>query len=117
MKGFRSENGYSLVESLVAMSILMAVLVPVVMLLIFITGNTIAKDKITSFNHARNQMELVLATESDTTGYKKIDDYWWVKTEVSKDKNFYTIRVKAFKYDTLSPARIELETARLWYKD
>lgn len=117
MKVIKAEQGYSLVESLVALALLMAVLVPAAMLLIYVGGNNLAKDKIVSLNYARNQMELVLASESDSTGFKKVDDTWWIKTEVLNDRNLYTIRVKAFKNDTLNTPHIELETARLWYKE
>ncbi len=114
---FREEDGYSLVESLVALSLLLVVLVPLTMFLIFIGGNTITKDKIVSFNHARNQMEEVIATESDSSYTVKIDENWWIKTKVDKYQDLYTITVSAFKRDTLREPSIELETSRLWYKD
>ncbi len=113
----KEESGYSLVESLVALSLLLVVLVPLTMFLIFIGGNTITKDKIVSFNHARNQMEQVIATESDSSYTFKADENWWIKTKVNKEQDLYTITVSAFKRDTLREPSIELETARLWYKN
>lgn len=111
------ESGYSLVESLVALSLLLAVLVPLTLFLIFIGGNTIAKDKMTSFNYAKNQMESVIASESDSSYVLQADERWWVKTEVQKKQNLYTITVSTFKGDTIKEPTLELETARLWYKD
>ena len=116
-KLINEEDGYSLVESFVALSLLLVVLVPLTIFLIFIGGNTITKDKIVSFNHTRNQMEQVIATESDSSYTVKADENWWIKTKVDKEQDLYTITVSAFKKDTLREPSIELETARLWYKE
>ncbi len=116
MSLFNNEEGYSLVESLVALALLSAVLVPLAMFLIFIGGNTLAKDKIQSFNHARNELEWIIATESDSSYVKQVDGRWWVKSTVTQKKNLYTITVEAFKEDTSLVPNITLETARLWYK-
>lgn len=114
-KILKEENGYSLVESLVALALLLAVLVPLTLVLIFIGGNTIAKDKITSFNYARNQMEMTLAIEADSSYTFQVDERWWVQTVVQKERNLYTITVSTFKSDTLNDPYLELKTARLWY--
>ncbi|MBO6524383.1 MAG: type II secretion system protein [Balneolaceae bacterium] len=113
----RNEEGYSLVESLVAMAILLTVLVPSTMFLTYIGNNVLAKDKITSFNHARNQMEYILATQNDSTLTKQIDSNWWVKQSVVKERNLREIKVEVFKNDTLSDPMITLQTARLWYSE
>ena len=113
----RSEEGYSLVESLVAMAILLAVLVPSAMFLTYIGNNILAKEKIESFNLARNQMELALATQNDSTFTKQIDHKWWVEKVVIREKDLRTIRVSVFKEDTLNVPVITLQTARLWYKE
>lgn len=112
-----NESGYSLVESLVAMALLMAVLVPAAMALIYIGNTPIAKDKIESFNHARNQMEQVLSTQDSGSGIVEIDEKWLVKTKVDSVSSLYTITVEVFKRDTLSPPLIELQTARIWYRE
>ncbi len=117
MNWLREENGYGLVESLVALSLLLGILVPLALFLVFIGGNTIAKDKITGFNHVRNQMELVIAQEVDSSFVFQPDSNWWVKTEIYKEGDLYNIQVSAFKKDTSSAPTIELETSRLWYKD
>ncbi|MFV1883207.1 MAG: type IV pilus modification PilV family protein [Balneola sp.] len=112
-----SDEGYSLVESLVAMAILLTVLVPSAMFLTYIGNNVLAKDKITSFNHARNQMEYVLATQNDSTIVRKLDSDWWVKRSIANSGNLKEITVQIFKDDTLSEATITLKTARLWYSE
>ena len=111
----KKEEGHTLVESLIAMAVLLAVLVPSTMFLTYIGNNVLAKHKIVSFNHARNQMEYILATRNDSTVTKQIEPNWWVKRTVRKQKNLREIKVEVFKKDTLSSPLITLETARLWY--
>jgi len=113
----QKEEGYTLVESLVALSILLAVLVPSTMFLTYIGNNVLAKDKITAFNHARNQMEYVLASENDSTVTKQLESNWWVKRTVSQEENLREITIEVFKKDTLSAPKITLQTARLWYSE
>ena len=72
-KLIQDEEGYTLIESLIAIAILLAVLVPSTVFLAYVGNNVIAKDKITAFNHARNTMEYVLATENDSTITKQIE--------------------------------------------
>lgn len=113
----QKEEGYTLVESLIAMSILLVVLVPSTMFLTYIGNNVLAKDKITSFNHARNQMEYVLATQSDSTLTKQLDSIWWVRRSITREENLREINIEVFKNDTLSDPKITLQTARLWYSE
>ncbi|OAN61653.1 hypothetical protein A8B79_04295 [Balneola sp. EhC07] len=113
----QNEHGYSLVESLIAMAILLAVLVPAAMALIYVGSNTIAKDKIESFNYAKNQIEYVIAYQDSRSGLIEIDEKWLVKTKVDSSSNLYTIKVEVFKSDTLSLPLISLQTARIWYRD
>ena len=111
----KSEEGYSLVESLVAMAILLAVLVPSAMFLTFIGNNIFAKEKMEGFIHARNEMEYVLAMKRDSSLTKQVDERWFVRTTVEREGNLREIKVEVFKKDTLSSPTITLETARLWY--
>lgn len=113
----KSEEGYSLVESLIAMAILLSVLVPAAIFLTYIGNNIYAKDKIESYNFARNEMEQVLATQNDSTKTTLVDENWWVKTTVLKDHSLFNIKVEVFKKDTLTSPKITLETSRLWYKE
>lgn len=112
----RSEEGYSLVEALVAMAILLAVLVPSAMFLTTIGNNIFAKEKIESFNLARNEMELTLGLQSDSSLVKQSGD-WWILRSVTKEDNLRKITVQVFKEDTLNQPKITLQTKRLWYKE
>lgn len=112
----KEEDGYSLVESLIAMAILLAVLVPSSMFLIYIGNNIYAKEKMEAFNLARNRMELSLATLNDSTITTFVDSKWWVKQRVEKDGDLRSFNVKVFKADTLNPPLIDLKTARLWHE-
>lgn len=111
-----AENGYSLVETLVAMAILMAVLVPAIMFLGIAGNNSIARDKIISFNLAKNAMEHALVVAKDSSSMEKVNDKWVVYTKIENlSDNLYTIKVNVFKDDTLKPPLITLDTRRLWY--
>lgn len=110
-----NEEGYTLVESLIAMAILLAVFVPSAMFLTMIGNNTLSKDKIVAHNLARNTMESILAVENDSTKVMVTENNWWVKQEVTKRDHLYEIKVEVFKRDTLGIPKVTLQTARLWY--
>ncbi len=112
-----NEGGYSLVESLVALAILLSVLVPSALVLTFAANNRLARDKMESFNLARNEMEYVLATENDSSSITRVGNRWWVMRNVLKDDSFREITVKVFKSDTTKAPVITLQTSRLWYKE
>ena len=114
-KEIRSEGGYTLVESLIAMSILLAVLVPSAMFLTTIGNNTLSKDKIIAHNLARNTMEQVLASKNDSSKVILLEDNWWIKQEVTRNLDLYEIKIEVFKRDTVSTPKVTLQTARLWY--
>lgn len=114
-KQLGNEDGYTLVESLIALAILMAVLVPSAMFLTTIGNNTLSKDKIVAHNLARNTMEQVLAAESNVSRVIQAEDNWWIKQEVNRAEDLYHIKIEVFKRDTLSTPKVTLQTARLWY--
>jgi Tfp pilus assembly protein PilV len=109
------EDGYSLVETLVALAILLAVLVPSAMFLTYIGNNVFVKDKIESFQLAQSQMEEVIATRNEQTLTFQVNDIWWVKRSVTREGDLIQLKVEVFKRDTTSTPKIKLETARLWY--
>ncbi|MAO63631.1 MAG: hypothetical protein CL666_01390 [Balneola sp.] len=112
------EHGYSLLETLVALAILLAVLVPAAVFLGVAGGNTLAKDKITSFNLAKNAMEEALIARKDSSFISLKNSKWWVKTSISKeDEHLYSIVVAVFKEDTLRSPSVTLYTKRLWYNE
>lgn len=113
----KEEDGYSLVETLVALAILLAVLVPSAMFLGVIGSNTLAKDKIASFNLAKNAMEQALITQRDTSFIDNADDgNWLVKVSTDKETDhLYSIGVEVYREDTLRTPSVSLHTKRLWY--
>lgn len=112
------ESGFSLVETLVALAILLAVLVPAAMFLGVAGNNALARDKITSFNLAKNAMEQALIAEKDSSYVDLKDSKWWVQTTVTPEsENLYSVKVAVFKEDTLKAPNVTLETKRLWYED
>lgn len=116
MNGWKDESGASLVETLVAMAILLAVLVPSIMFLTYIGSNWLVEDKVESFQVARNEMETIIATENDSSLVRS-EGKWVVKRTVRNQEEFYYLTVDVFKRDTLKSPVITLETARIWYND
>lgn len=118
MRLIEEEHGYSLVETLVALAILLAVLVPATMFLGIAGNNTLARDKIISFNLAKNAMEQALITEKDSSFVELRDSKWWVQTTVIQEsENLYSVGVAVYKEDTLRTPNVTLETKRLWYHE
>lgn len=114
MKWWKEEEGASLVETLVAMAILLAVLVPSTMFLTYIGSNWLVKDKAESFQLARNEMESIIATKNDSSLVRS-EGKWMVKRTVTNQEELYYVTVDVFKRDTTYSPIITLETARIWY--
>ncbi len=116
MKWWKDESGASIVETLVAMAILLAVLVPTTMFLTYIGSNWLVEDKVESYQLARNEMELMIATQNDSN-LVRFEGKWVVRRTVRNQEELYYLTVDVFKRDTLNPPIITLETARIWYND
>lgn len=114
MMWWNDEVGASLVETLVAIAILLAVLVPSTMFLTYIGSNWLVKDKVDSYQLARNEMETIIATENDSS-LVRTDGKWVVKRTITHQDDLYYLEVDVFKRDTTKPPIITLETARIWY--
>lgn len=115
-KIIKDESGNSLVETLVAMAILMTVLVPAIIFLGIAGNNSIARDKIASYHLAKNAMEHALAVAKDSSSIEKVNDKWLVRTKIENPSgDLYTIKVDVFRHDTLKPTLVTLNTSRLWY--
>jgi competence protein ComGC len=114
MRFWLDEDGVSLVETLVAMAILLAVLVPSTMFLTYIGSNWLVEDKVESYQLARNEMETIIATQNDSSLVRS-EGKWVVKRSVRNQEELYYLTVDVFKSDTLKPPIITLETARIWY--
>lgn len=116
MSNQQKEDGYSLVETLVAMAILLAVLIPSVMFLTYIGNNHLVRDKVESYQIARNEMEQIIATKNDSSMINKRGK-WLVKRTISNTNELHYLAVEVFKKDTLTAPIIRFETARIWNKN
>jgi len=114
MNIMHNEEGASLVETLVAMAILLAVLVPSTMFLTYIGSNWLVRDKADSIQIARNEMETIIATKNDSSLVRD-EGKWVIKRSIEKHDKLYYLQVDVFKRDTLQPPIITFETARIWY--
>ena len=116
MSNQQKEDGYSLVETLVAMAILLAVLIPSVMFLTYIGNNHLVRDKVESYQIARNEMEQIIAIENDTSVINKRGK-WLIKRTITNTNELHYIAIEVFKRDTLNAPIIRFETARIWNKN
>ena len=115
MSKWQEEDGYSLVETLVAMAILLAILIPSSMFLTYITNNQLVRDKVESYQIARNEMEIIVATKNDSS-LMNMKGKWLIKRIITNKDDLYYLTIDVFKKDTLNPPLIRLETARIWHK-
>lgn len=113
MNNWLQEDGYSLIETLIAMAILMVIVVPTIMFLTYIGNNHLVNDRIESFQIARNEMETVIATKNDSSSIKHIDK-WVIKRTIKRKNELHYLIVDVFEKDTLKLPVITLETARIW---
>ncbi|MCG8373310.1 MAG: hypothetical protein MI700_07235 [Balneolales bacterium] len=117
IKNIAEEQGASLVETLIAMAILMAVLVPAVTMFTLFANNRIVEEKIESFTIARNEMEVMISTRDNSSLTVQYANNWWIKRTVQQQEYLHHLKVEVFKNDTTRPPTITLETSRLWYHE
>lgn len=112
------EQGYSLVEVLVALAILAAVLIPTSTFFVFVAKHPMNKEKIDGLSLARTEMEWTLLHEiSSDTLYTTEDNRWLIEREVVRENELAKVSVKAFRRDTLRPPIVTFKTSRLWYDE
>ena len=112
------EEGYSLVEVLVALAILGAVLIPTAAFFVYVSNYPMNKDKIEALSLSRSEMEWTLIHEIDSdTLYRSKDNRWLIKRSVEKNQDLALISIEAFRRDTLRPPVITFKTSRIWYKE
>lgn len=116
MSSWQKEDGYSLLETLVAMAILLAVLILSVMFLTYIGNNHLIRDKIESYQIARNEMEQIIATKNDTSVINKRGK-WIIKRTITNTNELHYLEIEVYKKDTLNAPTIRFETARIWNKN
>ena len=114
----RHEEGYSLVEVLVALAILAAVLVPTSAFFVYAASHPMNKDKIEGLSLARTEMELTLAQQIESDSLYYLDNNrWLIKREVVRSNELAHVSIQAFRKDTLRPAVVTFKTSRLWYSE
>lgn len=111
----KNEDGSTLVETLVAMAILVSVLLPTSLFLGYMSANSINADKITALGLAQNEMEKVLANEK-YADKEIVKERWIVKSATSKKENRVFIEVLVYRKNKSEPV-ITLNTERLLYED
>ncbi|MEO1022480.1 MAG: prepilin-type N-terminal cleavage/methylation domain-containing protein [Bacteroidota bacterium] len=109
-----NERGYSLLETLIALALLLGVLLPGAVFLGFAANNALASDKTTALNLGRSEMEYIISSEMDSS-FVRQQDQWWIRRSITNDSALVHITVSVFKFDTLNAPVLEFETYRLWY--
>lgn len=109
---YSSEKGATLVETLVALSILMTVLVPVVGVMGILSGNHLVKDKIQALNLAQQSLEITLLQKSWSDSLYYPQEGWRVERSVSKDSSMVLIQVDVYRRDHSHPL-LNLSTIRI----
>lgn len=114
----KNEEGFSLVETLVSLSILVSVLLPVVLFLGYIGSYPVNKIKIDGLNRAQTEMETIL----NAGIYKKAkvqlreEGRWIIRQNIEIHGSLSVINVTVFRDDT-SNAIVSLHNERFVYRD
>lgn len=116
LKGIQDEDGSTLVETLVAMAILVSVLLPTSLFLGYIASNPLNKDKVTALGIAQSEMEQVLANKDYANNEEVIKGNWIIDRRISEEENLVLIRISIYRKDKPEPV-ITLNTERLQYQD
>lgn len=109
------QEGYTLVEALVASAILLGALIPAVLFFGKITVNQKAKDLIIASQLAEERMEKTIAFHqynNDEKTLKLNNVTWRILQKVKNRSGLIEIRVKVFKKNQLTPL-VELKTLRV----
>lgn len=112
----KDEDGSTLVETLVAMAILVSVLLPTTLFLGFIAANPMNKEKITALGLAQSEMERVLASKEYPGTERVVEDQWIIKRVVSKKKKLVQVEVSVYRKNRTQPI-LTLNTERLLYEN
>lgn len=111
----RSETGYTLVETLVAMALILGVLMPAILFFGKISTNPFNQDLIIASQLARAKLEQVAALQEYRNSNEKLrynNRTWQIKTEINNRFGLIEIHIKVFR-----PGRMkllcELKTMRI----
>lgn len=110
----KNEEGTTLIETLVAMAILVSVLLPTAMFLGYITTNPINKEKIKALGMAQTEMESILNNKRYQSAKKEIGEKWLIIDSTSVKNRLVNINVLVYKKHRSKPL-VTLRTERLYY--
>jgi type II secretory pathway pseudopilin PulG len=110
------EAGATLVETLVALAILMTVLIPVIGFMAVLAGNHQAMEKVQALNYAQHSLESELLDQAWSDSLYLPDERWSIERSVETDSTLVFIRVEVFRRGKPDPL-VKLSTARLDYSD
>lgn len=111
----KNETGSTLIETLVAMAILVSVLLPVSMFLGYAGNSPRNEEEIVALGLAQAEMEKTLSEEKYTEAEKIVGERWIVKKSVISELNLMQIEVSVYRNNKAEPL-ITLTTERLFYE-
>lgn len=111
----KNETGSTLIETLVAMAILVSVLLPVSMFLGYAGNSPRNEEEIVALGLAQAEMEKTLSEEKYTEDEKIVGERWIVKKSVISELNLMQIEVSVYRNNKAEPL-ITLTTERLFYE-
>ena len=112
---FRTEKGYTLVETLVASAVLLGVLVPAMFFLGKITTGRKGRDLIVASQLAESELEKTTAREVYENSEEQIrsdNRDWRIVREIKENQGLIEIRIRVFKSQNPEPI-FTLKTLRL----
>lgn len=111
------EEGYTILEMLIGMSLLFIVMLPVSKIISEVLAEQRVKHKINAVNLAEKEMEFLMPQDVETVGSseysEKVDNIFYrVHRTVEKDRNLWRITVQVFHKSAEEPL-VELYQYRL----
>lgn len=112
MRQFKSEDGTTLVELMVAISLLVVVLIPAGLFLGNLAHNPANKDKIIAVGMAQSELELLLGEDTPESINETIElnTGWTIERQVTLHEGWVFLKVGVYRRDK---ALVRLATARL----
>lgn len=110
----KNEDGSTLVETLVAMAILVSVLLPAGMFLGYMANTPQNEEKIIALGLAQSEMEQVLDSGNYKNAEREIDNKWLIRNTIAKEDNLLQISVSVYRKNKSKPI-LKLITERLVY--
>ena len=111
----KQNDGYTLVETLVASAILLGVLIPAALFLGKITMSQYSHDLLVATQLAREEMEKTLIAASYQDEEKLMDfgkRRWRLTRAIENQSGLLVIRIKVFKPNSVNPL-VEFKTIRV----